>query len=69
MENTEKKYILIRTTRTNEQGERILVEVKIVERADADLTGYSFLRSLDEYDEWVPTSELDLYKRLFYVCD
>lgn len=65
----EKKYILIRSPRTNEQGERILVEVKIVERADADLTGYSFLRSLDEYDEWVSTSELDLYKRLFYICD
>ena len=69
MENTEKQFILIRTPRTNEQGDRTPVTVKMVKRAETDLTGYSFLQSFEHYDEWVPTVELDLYKKVFEITD
>lgn len=63
----ENPIILIRSPRTDEQGERIPIIIKMVKRAETDLTGYSFLQSFEHYDEWVPTVELDLYKKVFEI--
>lgn len=63
----ENPIILIRSPRTDEQGERIPITIKMVKRAETDLTGYSFLQSFEHYDEWVPTVELDLYKKVFEI--
>lgn len=63
----ENPIILIRSPRTDEQGERIPIIIKMVKRAETDLTGYSFLQSFEHYDEWVPTAELDLYKKVFEI--
>ena len=58
-------YILVRSPRT---GPTIKVTI---EKKDYDLTGYSFLqmRTSTEIpiEEWVPTDELELYKRVFEV--
>jgi hypothetical protein len=55
--------ILLRGPRTNANGDRITVEVKMVKASQTDLSEYSFLYSYGTYEEWVPTKELDLYKK------
>lgn len=57
------EYILLRSPRTDEQGNKIPATVQIVKASDTDLTGYSYLSTKDPYEEWVPTRELDMYKR------
>lgn len=58
-------YILVRSPRT---GPTIKVTI---EKKDYDLTEYSFLRmspvTEKPLEEWVPTAELELYKRVFKV--
>lgn len=56
------EYVLLRSPRTDESGNKIAVNVSIVKASEADLTNYSFLKSRQQYEEWVPTSELYLYQ-------
>jgi hypothetical protein len=39
----------------------------MVKASKTDLTEYSFLKSSATYEEWVPTKELDTYKKAFGV--
>jgi len=64
MMNTE--YILLRSPRTKVDG-HTKVSISMVKRDSADLSGYSFLRHCKDYDEWVPTEELSVYKKVFGV--
>jgi hypothetical protein len=57
------EYIILRSPRTDNQGNMIQVNIQIVKVSETDLTGYSFLRDKDPYEEWVPTQDLGLYKR------
>ena len=63
MTTPKSEYIILRSPRTDDQGNMIQVTVQIVKASEADLTGYSFLRDKDPYEEWVPTRDLDLYNR------
>ena len=56
------EYILLRGPGTDENGNKIAVEVKMAKSSEADLTGYSFLCREEKYEEWVPTKELQIYK-------
>lgn len=57
------EYVLLRSPRTDESGP-IPVKVSMVKvTPETDLSNYSFLRSFGTYEEWVPTSELELYKK------
>ena len=55
-------YVLLRGPRTDSNGNKIPVTVTLVKTAEADLSGYSYLKSCPKYEEWVPTNELQLYK-------
>ena len=57
------EYIILRSPRTDNQGNMIQVNIQIVKVSETDLTGYSFLRDKDPYEEWVPTKELEMYKK------
>ena len=62
------EFILLKGPRTDQNGVPVaLVEIKMVKASETDLTEYSFLRSLGTYEEWVPTKELDTYKKAFGV--
>lgn len=62
------EFILLRGPRTDQNGVPVkVVEVKMVKASKTDLTEYSFLRSSETYEEWVPTKELDTYKKAFGV--
>ena len=63
MNKPELEYVLLRTPRTDEQGIKIPVFVKMLKASETDLTGYTLLKSWDTYEEWVPTKELDYYKK------
>jgi hypothetical protein len=62
MNKPELEYILLRSPRTDDQGNKIEVNVQIVRSSEVDLTDYSFLCSNQKYEEWVPTKELNMYK-------
>jgi hypothetical protein len=58
------EFILLKGPRTDQNGVPVaVVEIKMVKASETDLTEYSFLRSLGTYEEWVPTKELDTYKK------
>jgi hypothetical protein len=65
-------FILVRGPRTDDNGNSIQISVSI-QRNDGkfDLTNYSLLRMRSDtkgpMEEWVPTKELDLYKKAFVV--
>jgi hypothetical protein len=65
-------FILVRGPRTDDNGNSIQISVSI-QRNDGkfDLTNYSLLRMRPDtkgpMEEWVPTKELDLYKKAFGV--
>jgi hypothetical protein len=65
-------FILVRGPRTDDNGNSIQISVSI-QRNDGkfDLTNYSLLRMRSDtkgpMEEWVPTKELDLYKKAFGV--
>ena len=61
------EYILLRSPRTDDLGNKIEVNVQIVRSSETDLTGYSFLCAKEKYEEWVPTKELDMYKRMMGI--
>jgi hypothetical protein len=70
MNKPELEFILLRGPRTDQNGVPVevkMVEVKMVKASKTDLTEYSFLRSSATYEEWVPTKELDTYKKAFGV--
>lgn len=61
--NGKSEFILLRGPRTDDDGNSIPIEVKIVRADNVDLTGYSFLESQEKYDVWVPTKELEYYQK------
>jgi hypothetical protein len=63
MNKPELEFILLRSPRTDEQGNKIPVTVSMVRASETDLTGYTFLSNWKTYEEWVPTKELDLYQQ------
>jgi len=63
MNKPELEYILLRTPIFNDQGKKIQVNVQIVNAKETDLTGYSYLSTKEPYEEWVPTKELEMYKK------
>lgn len=62
MNEPKMNYVLLRGPRTDENGNKIPIVLSLVKTKDADLTNYSFLRSTDKYEEWVPSNELHLYQ-------
>lgn len=58
------EYVLVRTPRTDSNGERIPLFVHMLKAADTDLSSHSFLRDRGTFEEWVPTNELHLYQIL-----
>jgi hypothetical protein len=65
-------FILVRGPRTDSTGNPIEIEVSIQRNnGKFDFSDYSFLRmrpdAKDPMEEWVPTKELDLYKKSFGV--
>ena len=65
-------FILVRGPRTGDSGNSIQVSVSIQRNnGKFDFTNYSFLRMRPDtkgpMEEWVPTKELDLYKKAFGV--
>jgi len=66
------EFVLIRSPRTDDNGNSIDVKLVIL-RTDCifDFSDYSFLRmrpdSKTPIEEWVPTKELDLYRKAFGV--
>lgn len=57
------EWILLRGPRSSNNH----VAVKMIRAKEADLTGYSYLRTVEsKYEEWVPTEELELYKKVFF---
>jgi len=65
-------FILVRGPRTDDNGNNIQISVSIQRNnGKFDLTNYSFLRMRPDtkgpMEEWVPTKELDLYKKVFGV--
>lgn len=65
----EKEFILLRGPGIFAKDGNMNVQVSMLKASTANLTGYSFLRSTDVYEEWVPTEELHLYqsKMLFNI--
>ena len=68
--NTE--FVLVRGPRTDENGNPCEIFVRVVRNNDKfDFTDYSFLRlsstANSDMEEWVPTKELDVYKKHFGV--
>jgi hypothetical protein len=63
MDQPKLEYILLRPPRTDEQGNKIQGYARIVRASETDLTGYSCLSTKEPYEEWVPTRELELYKK------
>lgn len=61
------EYILVRGPRTDNEGNRITIEVSIKKKIDTDLTDYKFLllnvHGKLPIEEWVPIKEYDLYNR------
>jgi hypothetical protein len=65
-------FILVRGPRTGDNGNSIQISVSIQRNnGKFDFTNYSFLRMRPDtegpMEEWVPTKELDLYKKAFGV--
>ena len=65
-------FILVRGPRTDDHDNPIEIVVSIQRNnGKFDFSDYSFLRmksnSKDLVEEWVPTKELDLYKKSFGV--
>ena len=65
-------FILVRGPRTDSTGNPIEIVVSIQRNnGKFDFSDYSFLRmrpnAYDPMEEWVPTKELDLYKKSFGV--
>ena len=65
-------FILVRGPRTDNTGNPIEIVVSVQRNnGKFDFSDYSFLRmksnSKDPIEEWVPTKELDLYKKSFGV--
>jgi hypothetical protein len=54
-------FVLVRTPRTDDTGKRIPVDMFMEKSENFDTTGYSFLRTKDGYEEWVPAKEIQLY--------
>ena len=63
MNQPELEYILLRTPRTDAEGNKIQGYVQIVKASETDLTKYSYLGTKEPYEEWVPTKELEMYKK------
>ena len=66
--NTPKtEFVLVRTPRTETNDNDVNVEVMIVRNnGKFDFSEYSFLRmQTTSMEEWVPTAELTLYKKVF----
>ena len=64
MKQPEPEYILLRTPRTDAEGNKIQGYVRIVRVSETDLTDYSYLGTKEPYEEWVPTKELEMYKKV-----
>ena len=66
------EFVLVRGPRTDDEGNSIAVNLSM-QRSDStfDFSEYSFLRmkpnSNETIEEWVPTKELDVYKKAFGV--
>ena len=65
-------FILVRGPRTDDNNNPIEIGVSIQRNnGKFDFSDYSFLRmrpdAKDSMEEWVPTKELDLYKKVFGV--
>jgi len=58
----ELEYILLRSPRTDNVGNKIPVTISMVRASETDLSEYSFLANWKTYEEWVPTKELHLYQ-------
>ena len=63
-------FILVRGPRTDSTGNPIEIVVSVQRNnGNFDFSDYSFLRmkpnSKGPVEEWVPTKELDLYKKTF----
>ena len=66
-------FVLVRGPRTyNDNPIGIVVSIQR-NNGKFDFSDYSFLRmvpdSTDPMEEWVPTKELDLYKKVFGVAE
>jgi hypothetical protein len=63
------KFVIVRGPRTDDEGNSITIQVKVVRPDQFDFTDYSFLRMSPnmnvEVEEWVPTKELELYRKYF----
>lgn len=62
MNQPKMNYVLLRGPRTDENGNKIPISVSLLRKDETDLSNYSFLRSKETYEEWVPTNELHLYQ-------
>jgi hypothetical protein len=65
-------FVLVRGPRTDEDNDPIDILIRVVRNTDTfDFTKYSFLRlsktAESEMEEWVPTKELNIYKKAFKV--
>jgi len=63
-------FVLVRGPRTDENGDSCEIFVRVVRNnGKFDFTDYSFLRlsttADSDMEEWVPTKELDVYKKVF----
>ena len=62
MNEPKMNYVLLRGPRTDTTGNKIPVSIMLLKKNETDLSNYSFLRSTDTYEEWVPSKELHLYR-------
>lgn len=62
-------FVMVRTPRTGTGDGEINVEVMIVRNnGKFDFSDYSFLRmQTSSIEEWVPTAELTLYKKVYGI--
>lgn len=60
-------YILLRGPKTLD-GDFANMEIKIIKKnSNYDLSEYSFLNSTETYDVWVPSKELEKYKKTLNI--
>ena len=60
-------FVMVRTPRVKNKDGDINMEVKIVRNnGKFDFSDYSYLRMQSEsIEEWVPTAEIDTYKKVY----
>lgn len=64
-------FVLVRTPRTETTDSDVNVEVMIIRNnGKFDFSNYSYLRmQTTSMEEWVPTTELVLYKKVFGILE